>query len=188
MELLRGVCSSGALLSLRRHGCCWDSQQRPHCPDSLRPPDWAGSPPSAGSTRQAFYVTSASTKKRFCFCWCSVLHQFFPFSGGAVFPQCFLAPSLVCFMNKLDGKGQRKKEVDRSTRISVSSLFSFSLFLDLKKQNPCKDTSVNLCLSSRYLTSTAFFFAKEETFELSSCAKNISKITISCQMINSRSL
>lgn len=88
-------------LCVRLQSCCMDLQQQPfepsQCPDSLPPPDWAQSPPSTRTRGQAFYVTSASTKKRFSFC--SVLHQFFPFSVcGHVSPMSFV--TVLCVLHK----------------------------------------------------------------------------------------
>lgn len=81
-------------LYLRLQSFCKDPQQWPFN-ELLPPPDWAWSPPCTGTTGQAFYVTSASTEKRFSLF--SDQHQFFPFSAWGHVPPMFFVTVLCVF-------------------------------------------------------------------------------------------
>lgn len=72
----------------------------------------------------------------FCFHWKALLLVFSSapvlsiYCTGPCFPNVFLSPACVCFINKLERKGQCKMDVDRNMRISVLSLFSLRRFLN----------------------------------------------------------
>lgn len=95
----------------------------------------------------------------------------FHFLCVAMFPQCLLSLSCVCFINKLERTGQCKMEDDRYMIISVFVfvLCSFSVGLkekNIKKKKKKKNTSVNLCLVSKLFTYTTSCFEGSSTHEL----------------------
>lgn len=120
------------VLSVRLLSCCMDLQQRPfepaQCPDSLPPPDWANLLPALVQEGGLFMslllpLRSASPCAQSC-------TSSFHFLRVAMFPQCLLSPSCVCFINKLGGKGQCKMEGDRYMRffLCVCPCFLFLPF------------------------------------------------------------
>lgn len=80
-------------------------------------PEYAEFPHCTRSSRQAFYVTSASIKKQFPLCF--ALYQFFLFFCLcllSMFSERLSSLSCVCFMNKLRRRGEQKMEGDRKMR------------------------------------------------------------------------
>lgn len=79
--------------------------------------EYAKFPHCTRTSRQAFYVTSASIKKQLPLCF--TLYQFFLFFCLcllAMFSERLLSLSCVCFMNKLKRRAQQKMEGDRKMR------------------------------------------------------------------------